>query len=59
MVKIMSDPHVYAVARGGVLRWVTSEAVAARLFGSGWNKMIDDVSDAFFVNYTLGAPITE
>ena len=59
MVKIQSDPKVYAIARGGVLRWVTTEAIAARLYGANWNKLIDDVSDAFFVNYVLGAPITE
>jgi hypothetical protein len=59
MVKIRSNPKVYAVARGGILRWVTTEAVAVRLYGSGWNKLIDDVSDAFFVNYILGSPITE
>ncbi|MBN1584820.1 hypothetical protein JW899_00420, partial [Candidatus Uhrbacteria bacterium] len=31
LVKITSDPKVYAVARGGVLRWVRSEVVARRL----------------------------
>jgi outer membrane protein assembly factor BamB len=59
MVKIQSDPKVYVVARGGVLRWVATEAVAIRLFGTAWNTMIDDVPDSFFVNYALGEPITE
>ncbi|KPJ84969.1 hypothetical protein AMJ57_04875 [Parcubacteria bacterium SG8_24] len=59
MIKIVSDPKVYAVARGGVLRWVSSETVARTLYGEAWNTLIDDVSDAFFVNYTMGAPITE
>jgi Listeria-Bacteroides repeat domain (List_Bact_rpt). len=59
MVKIQSDRKVYAVARGGTLRWIMTEAIAARLYGANWNKMIDDVSDAFFVNYVLGAPITQ
>jgi len=57
MVKIQSDPKVYAVARGGVLRWVSTEAIARALFGDNWNKLIDDVSDAFFVNYRIGDPI--
>ena len=57
LVKIQTDPKVYAVARGGVLRWVMTEAVATRLYGANWNKMIDDVPDSFFVNYTVGAPI--
>ncbi len=59
MIKILSDPKVYAVSRGGILRWVTTEAIAARLYGVNWNKQIDDVPDSFFVNYTLGEPIAE
>ena len=58
MVKITTDPKVYAIAKGGTLRWVMSEAVAKALYGDMWNKQIDDVSDAFFVNYTLGADIS-
>ncbi len=57
MVKIQTDPKTYAVARSGLLRWVQSEAAAARLYGPLWNKQIDDVSDAFFVNYKMGDPI--
>lgn len=59
MVKIQTDPKVYAIARGGLLRWVQNETVAESLYGSDWNRKIDDVSDAFFVNYTIGDPITE
>ncbi len=57
MIKIESDPRVYAVAHGGVLRWVETETVARDLFGTNWNTMIDDISAAFFVNYTLGSSI--
>lgn len=57
MVKITTDPKVYAVAANGTLRWVMSEACAITLYGSNWNHMIDDVSDAFFVNYQTGAAI--
>jgi hypothetical protein len=58
MVKIQSDPKVYAVGHGGVLHWVSTEAAAAALYGSNWNTKIDDISDAFFVNYTVGSQIT-
>jgi hypothetical protein len=58
MVKITSDPKVYAVARGGLLRWVKNEVVARRLYGTNWNEQIDDVSDAYFVNYQIG-PVIE
>lgn len=59
MLKIQSDPTVYAVSKGGILRAIGSEAVASALYGSTWNKQIDDLPDAFFVNYRVGAPITD
>ncbi len=58
MVKITTDPKVYAVAKGGVLRHVASETVAVALYGATWNKQIDDVPDAFFTNYTVGTAIS-
>ncbi len=57
MVKIQTDPKTYAVSKGGVLHWVKSEALATSLYGVTWNQKIDDVSDAFFVNYTVGSDI--
>lgn len=59
MIKIATDPKVYAVSRGGVLRWVTTEGVALKLYGTSWNQHIEDVSDAFFSSYKMGADITE
>ncbi len=57
MVKITTDPKVYAVGANGALRWVKTEALATELYGATWNTMIEDVPDAFFVNYTIGADI--
>jgi len=57
MVKIQTDPKVYAVDANGVLRWVSTEAVAVSLYGANWNQLIDDVPDSFFADYTIGAPI--
>ena len=57
LVKIQSDPKTYVVEPGGKLRHITSEAIASALYGSAWNTWIDDVSDAFFVNYTAGDDI--
>ncbi|HTK59743.1 MAG TPA: S8 family serine peptidase, partial [Candidatus Baltobacteraceae bacterium] len=57
MLKIQTDPKIYAVARGGVLRHVTSEAVASAVYGPDWNTKIDDISEAFFINYRVGTPI--
>jgi len=51
MIKITTDPKVYAVESGGKLRWVDSEETAINLYGVNWTKKIVDVSDAFFINY--------
>lgn len=59
MLKINTDPKVYAVTQNGSLHWVTTEAVASCIYGSSWAGMVDDVSDAFFVNYTVGTPLTD
>ncbi len=58
LVKITTDPKVYAVSANGVLRWVKTEALAISLYGSDWSKKVDDIPDAFFVNYTVGADIS-
>jgi hypothetical protein len=57
MLKIESDPKVYAVDSHGVLRWVTTEAIAIGLYGNNWASLVDDISVAFFINYTVGADI--
>lgn len=57
LVKVTTDPKVYAVDARGTLRHVTTETIAIALYGSNWNKMVDDVPDAFFTNYTIGTPI--
>lgn len=58
LVKITTDPVVYAVEPGGTLRSIGSEARALKLYGSTWNKKIVDVPDAFFVNYKSGSALT-
>lgn len=57
MIKINSDPKVYAVGGGGILRHVSTEAIAIALYGGNWNKMIDDVPDGFFPNYKIGGAL--
>ncbi|MBI2473774.1 cupredoxin domain-containing protein [Candidatus Uhrbacteria bacterium] len=57
MVKINSDPTVYAVGANGELHGIVSEEVAEELYGSTWNKQIDDVPDGFFSNYSLGSDL--
>jgi plastocyanin len=57
MIKILSIPKVYAISSGGTLRHVATEAIATELYGANWNKMIDDMPDGFFSNYTTGSAI--
>jgi len=59
MVKIESVPNVYAIDKGGVLRWITSPSIAAALYGKDWAKQVDDLSIAFFGNYKMGEPVTQ
>lgn len=58
LVKITTDPRVFAVEPGGKLRWISSEATAKALYGNDWAKRVDDVPDAFFTNYNVGADLT-
>jgi hypothetical protein len=59
LVKITTDPKVYAVAANGTLRWVSTEAIAVCLYGANWGALVEDLSDAFFAppTYNIGAPI--
>lgn len=57
LVKITTDPKVYAVEPNGVLRGIQTEAQAAALYGTDWNKRVVDVPDAFFTNYTTGSAL--
>jgi hypothetical protein len=58
LVKITTDPKVYAVDAHSTLRWVETEAIAAALYGADWNTKVDDIPDAFFINYKVGTPIS-
>src|SRR3989344_5221759 len=57
MIKVQTDARVYAVGRSGTLRWMATEEVARALYGQDWNQAIDDLSDAFFINYLLGSQV--
>jgi cellobiose-specific phosphotransferase system component IIA len=57
LVKMPSDPSVYAVESDGVLREIPSEEVAEDLFGDDWEGRVDDVSEAFWSSFTVGEPL--
>ncbi|MDO8584020.1 MAG: hypothetical protein Q7R83_02465 [bacterium] len=57
LVKITTDPKVYAVDKKGTLRWMENETIAKTLYGADWAKKVDDLPDAFFINYVIGAAV--
>ncbi len=58
LVKIQSDPNVYAVSPGNVLHWVTTEEIATALYGSSWANRVIDIEPTFFSHYSAGSDIT-
>jgi predicted secreted protein len=58
MVKLTTDPKVYAVDGSNTLRWMQTEALAQNYYGADWMKQIDDLPDAFFADYQTGTAIT-
>ncbi|MDA1038560.1 MAG: hypothetical protein O2877_02640 [bacterium] len=59
LVKFPTLNTVFAVLARGVLRPIGSEAVASALYGHDWNTKVDDISEAFYGNYTYGEPIVD
>lgn len=60
MVKFQVSPKIYVVDWDHTLRYVTSESMASELYGSDWNtEDVDDISDVFFTNYTIGAALED
>jgi len=59
LVKIPSDPSVYAVESNGVLREIPDEGIAKKLYGDDWSDRVDDVSEAFWSSFTVGAVLED
>lgn len=59
LVKLQTDPKVYAVSADGELRWIETEEVAQSLYGNNWNLLVDDLPDSFFFNYRFGNKIAK
>ncbi|MFA6514469.1 MAG: M23 family metallopeptidase [Patescibacteria group bacterium] len=57
LVKIQTDPHVYAVDLNGTLRLILTPAIAEKYYGKDWNKRVEDIPDTFFINYKIGEAV--
>jgi hypothetical protein len=58
LVKIYTDPKVYAVESNGLLRWIPTEERIKTLYGDAWATKIIDVPLAFWGDYSFGSDIS-
>lgn len=55
LIKVQTDPKVYAIEPGGIRRWIETEAIAKSLYGNDWAKKVHDVDPSIFPYvYTAG-----
>ena len=59
LVKLTTDPKVYAVGANGILHWIKNELLARSLYGTDWGKQVEDLPDELFPGYELGEEIDE
>jgi hypothetical protein len=57
LVKVTTDPKVYAVGTAGKLQWIISEELAIAIYGEDWAQQVQDLADAFFADYEIGSAI--
>ena len=57
MIKIQSNPNVYQVQDGAVLRLVPNEVTAKALYGDLWNTLITDIAPTFWNDYSVLEPL--
>ncbi len=54
LIKIPSVPKVYKVSDNGVMQWIKTENAAKTLYGNNWNKLVHDLDESSFSDYTEG-----
>lgn len=54
LVKIQTDPRVYAIGYNNTLQWIETEDTAKFYYGNDWADRVDDINVAFFGDYTIG-----
>ncbi len=57
LIRIASDPHIFAVAHNCVLRAI-NDGNAEKLFGKNWHSLVDTLQDYYFTNYAIGTQIS-
>lgn len=59
LVKITTNPRVYAVGPNNMLHWVTDGAIAQALYGANWASLVRDVHVYHWSNYEFGTDLDE
>jgi len=58
LFKVPSVPKVYLVSSdNGLIRWIKTEDKAIELYGKDWNKLVYDLDESLFSDYTEGEVI--
>ncbi len=57
LIKIKTDPSIYAVEKWATLRKIEDNSIIESLYGKDWQSIVDTIPDMFFVNYSIGRPI--
>ncbi len=57
LFKIPSVSRVYLTDNNGIIHWIKTEAKAIELYGKNWNKLVYDLSEAFFGDYIEGSEV--
>ncbi len=58
LIKLRTDPKVYAVGTGSTLHWLADAKIAEDLYGKNWEDRIVDISDLMYGTYTRLDDIT-
>jgi hypothetical protein len=59
LLKIATQPQLYAVGKDGMLHWVRSDEVAATLFGKDWQRNVETIDSTVVADYGVGSPIAD
>ncbi len=54
LIKISSDPKIYAISEGMKLRWLENEKIIEQIYGSSWRDLLITVPDVVFIEYVVG-----
>lgn len=57
LIKLSSDPKIFAVGNNGSIHWIPSEGTIEKIFGYYWRNILVTIPDVLFVNYSVGRVI--